>query len=477
MGGQVHELLHASAGALFLAAGVSAIVDYRKLRDRISLNYCIMCLACGAYALQVVISHNLPKFGTFWIPWTLAGLVFTFVATLFYLRTIGAFLNISGKAFSFTLFIQGAVGAVVALDILAYFARGASLLFVPIPRPLLAPHQRALGEGAYSLLPFAEIIAGLFMLSFVVGITLAVGNLVRSDRKDPLLGTGLLVTGLFIVNDTLVAMSAYQGVYLLAFSKAFEAARIRWDIRLRTQEQMERRLRQAEKMQSIGRVAGGIAHDFGNLLTVIGGNVESAVYSLPERHPLRADLEVAMEGIERGRLLVGQLRDVARSKDTEAEAIDVQAFLKQSAKLLEGVLSPQIELTFDLDPDVGRVLMAPGHLTQVLINLVANARDAMPSGGRVLIRAFARSEQKALGLSGPHTGVVNISVIDEGLGIPSDVVDHIFEPLFTTKAERGGTGIGLATLFSIVHRAGGTVEVESESGHGTRFDVILPRLD
>lgn len=477
MGEHIHELLHVSAATLFVVACVSSLVDYQSLRERVVLSYSVMCFAAGIYAAHVVVSHNLPKMGTFWIPWTLVGLTVTFVATLCYLTTMGEFLRIRARSYFAPLAIQAGIGVFVLGDLISYGVRDRSLLFAPVPREALGAHQSELGEAAYSLLPAAEVVAALFMLSFVVGVVFLLVHLIRTRSRDPLLYLGLVATVAFIVNDTLVALSQYEGMYLLAFSKTFEAVRIRRDIRLRAQERIERRLRHAENMQSIGRVAGGIAHDFGNILTAIGGSVELAADSLDEKDPIRSDLKTAEDGVHRGRQLVHQLLDVARSRETEAERIDVGQFLSESAKLLEGVLSKGIRLELAVEPDVGQVRISPGQLTQVLINLVVNARDAMREGGKLTILACSRPDRSRPLRSSAGNSLVTISVIDEGEGIPTDVINHIFEPLFTTKTERGGTGIGLATLYSIVHQAGGTVEVNSQTGRGTRFDVILPRLD
>jgi signal transduction histidine kinase len=263
----------------------------------------------------------------------------------------------------------------------------------------------------------------------------------------------------------------------MAFSKAFETARIHRDIRTRSRERIERRLRQAEKLEAIGRVAGGIAHDFNNILMAVGGSVELAADTVPAGHPASADLQVAKSGLETGRRLVRQLLDVARAEETKAQRVDLNEFLSGSTKLLASMVSKGMALEVEVEPEIGGVMIPPGQLTQVLMNLVINARDAMANGGTIKLRATTRSVRLSrLSAARPRPEpTIVISVIDEGCGIPAQVLDQVFEPFFTTKAEQGGLGLGLATLYSIVRKAGGDVEVESEVGRGTRFDVLLPR--
>jgi signal transduction histidine kinase len=140
------------------------------------------------------------------------------------------------------------------------------------------------------------------------------------------------------------------------------------------------------------------------------------------------------------------------------------------------MVSREVALEIVAEPAIGGVMIAPGQLTQVLMNLVINARDAMANRGTIRIHATNFSARRGHPSDARDRPKIVISVIDEGSGMPADVLEHVFEPFFTTKAERGGMGLGLATLYSIVRKAGGHVEVESEVGRGTRFDVVLPRF-
>jgi two-component system, cell cycle sensor histidine kinase and response regulator CckA len=224
-------------------------------------------------------------------------------------------------------------------------------------------------------------------------------------------------------------------------------------------------------------VTGGVAHDFNNVLMAVGGRVELAASAISADHPAQQDLEGARQGVETGRRLIRQLLDVARTDEIRAQHVDLAEFLPRSTKLFSSLISNQVALDVTVEPGVGGVMIEPGQLTQVLMNLVVNARDAMPKGGTIKIRATPVAPSLRRRPGKRFRPQVQISVIDDGIGIPTRDLEHVFEPFFTTKAKSGGTGLGLATLYSIVHQAGGRVEVSSELGRGTRFDVLLPRSE
>jgi two-component system cell cycle sensor histidine kinase/response regulator CckA len=171
------------------------------------------------------------------------------------------------------------------------------------------------------------------------------------------------------------------------------------------------------------------------------------------------------------------LLDVARAEEVKPEHVDLADYLPRSTKLFTSMVPNRVALDVAVEPDVGGVMIAEGQLTQVLMNLVVNARDAMPKGGTIKIRARPLSASLRRRPCRRFRPQVQISVIDDGTGMPTEVLEHVFEPFFTTKADSGGTGLGLATLYSIVHKAGGRVEVVSKPGRGSRFDVVLPRCE
>jgi PAS domain S-box-containing protein len=252
------------------------------------------------------------------------------------------------------------------------------------------------------------------------------------------------------------------------------------DIDITERKALERRLFQAEKLESIGRLAGGIAHDFNNLLTAILGFAELAQSRLPQDHPAQQDLERIVQASMRAANLVRQLLGFARKQLTQPRPISVNAVIQDLLPLLQRSLGENIHLQLNLTDAENTVFMDPAQLEQVVMNLVLNARDAMQSkGGGTLTIATTRctytKEQLPApeGEELPHGECVCLVVKDTGEGIPAEIRERIFEPFFSTKGV-GNTGLGLATVYGIVRQNKGFITVESEVGVGTRFTVSLP---
>jgi two-component system, cell cycle sensor histidine kinase and response regulator CckA len=243
--------------------------------------------------------------------------------------------------------------------------------------------------------------------------------------------------------------------------------------RLRLEEQF----RQAQKMEAIGRLAGGVAHDFNNLLTAIIGYGELALAELPEESDVRADVEEMFKAGQSAARLTRQLLAFSRRQVLLPQPLDVNDSVLRMRSLLARVIGEDIVLTTDLDPSVERVMADPSQIEQIVMNLAINARDAMPAGGRLTIRTANvlldqhHTRTHADALAGPH---VLLAVSDTGIGITPDVRARLFEPFFTTKERGKGTGLGLATVYGIVRQTGGSIDVESEPGAGTTFAIFLP---
>jgi PAS domain S-box-containing protein len=227
---------------------------------------------------------------------------------------------------------------------------------------------------------------------------------------------------------------------------------------------LEEQLRQAQKMESIGLLAGGIAHDFNNILTVIQGHacLLLAAPDLPARW--RASAAEVEEAAERAARLTAQLLTFSRRQVVTLRDVDLNEIVRSTASMLERIVGEDVDLRVDCEPAIPKVRADVGMLEQVLVNLAANARDAMRAGGRLIIRT-AR-----------HAQGVALEVEDTGHGIPADQRGRIFEPFFTTKGVGEGTGLGLATVYGIVEQHHGTIEVESEVGVGTNFRVVFPAV-
>jgi len=243
---------------------------------------------------------------------------------------------------------------------------------------------------------------------------------------------------------------------------------------------LERQVRQGQKMEAIGRLAGGVAHDFKNLLTAIRGFVDLAHDGLGSDHPAAADLREARRCCSQASDIVGQLLAFSRRQDLRPMVIDTNETLASLEPMLRRLLGASVSLECRYGDGVGHIRVDPHQLTQVLLNLAMNARDAMPSGGRIEI---ATTEETVRPDSPARPGgsllpgrYVVVSVSDTGSGIQEATLPHIFEPFFTTKSEGEGTGLGLATVYGIVQQSEGYIGVESDVGRGTRFTVYFPRV-
>jgi signal transduction histidine kinase/ActR/RegA family two-component response regulator len=273
--------------------------------------------------------------------------------------------------------------------------------------------------------------------------------------------------------------SIEQTEYLVSMCSqiAVAAARIRFAEHRRTAErekhELEARLFRAQKLESLGLLAGGIAHDFANLLTVI--LTSTSLASARSQDPLISEELTAITGAaERGALLTRQLLAISRTHPLTLQVVDVGDRLRSLASLLHRILPERIALELSDDGEPPLVEGDPSQLDQVLMNLCINARDAMPGGGVLRIRTEvvpACADATADGNPGPW---VAISVTDSGSGMPPDVVERVFEPFYTTKPDRAGTGLGLAVVFSIVRQHGGSISCQSTVGEGTTFRILLP---
>jgi signal transduction histidine kinase/ActR/RegA family two-component response regulator len=242
----------------------------------------------------------------------------------------------------------------------------------------------------------------------------------------------------------------------------------------------EKQLRQAQKMEVVGRLAGGLAQDFNALLTVIMGHSRTLLDALAPRHPIRAKIEEMQQAGERAAGLIRQLLAFSRNQAVEPTILSVNGTIGHAEPILRRLIGDDIQLEIRLDPYDGHVKAGPGQLEQVIVNLVANARDAMPNGGLLAIETsqteLTRTPMHHLQPL-PLGRYVKLTVTDTGCGMDAEILSHLFEPFFTTKGERHGTGLGLSTVFGIVTTNGGGIDVWSQVGHGTTLDVYFPLAD
>jgi PAS domain S-box-containing protein len=238
-------------------------------------------------------------------------------------------------------------------------------------------------------------------------------------------------------------------------------------------QRLEEHVAQGQKMEAVGQLAGGVAHDFNNLLTVINGYAELLLRNLRAEDTARRLVQGILEAGERATALTRHLLAFSRKQVLEPRVLDLNALVRDATGMLGRLIGENVELHTDLDPALLPVRADPGQLEQVVMNLVVNARDAMPGGGRVTVTT-ANVELTGAGPNGRPGRFVALAVGDTGHGMTEEVKARIFEPFFTTKAAGKGTGLGLATVYAIVRASGGHIEVESAPNRGTRFRVYLP---
>ncbi|MDA8121064.1 MAG: PAS domain S-box protein [Deltaproteobacteria bacterium] len=251
-------------------------------------------------------------------------------------------------------------------------------------------------------------------------------------------------------------------------------------INVTERRKLEIQLQQSQKMEAIGRLAGGVAHDFNNLLTVIRGYSDLLLLQFEGTSVMRKQVEEIQKAGERATSLTRQLLAFSRKQVLQPKTIDLNEIVANTEKMLRRLIGEDVDLVTALKPELGLVLVDPGQVEQVLMNIVVNARDAMPKGGKVTIETsnvfLGEGYSKEHGIVKPGPFVM-LAISDTGSGMDGDTKTHLFEPFFTTKEKGKGTGLGLSTVYGIVKQSGGYIWVYSEVGQGTTFKVYFPRND
>jgi PAS domain S-box-containing protein len=306
---------------------------------------------------------------------------------------------------------------------------------------------------------------------------------------DPRLPQSCLITPMSVMGRIVGAVEV-QSIQPAAFRKehatslqmaANLVANAIENVRLLEQErESAEQLRQSQKLESVGRLAGGIAHDFNNMLTAINGYSELTLRRLKPDDPLRENVEEIKKAGERSAALTHQLLAFSRQQVLQSKVLDLNEIIIDTTTMLQRLIGEDILLNSVLNPELGRLEGDAGQLTQVLMNLVVNARDAMPDGGTLTIETtnvnvdeeFAAAHLPIM--PGPY---VLLAITDTGIGIDEETQQHIFEPFYTTKEIGKGTGLGLATVYGIVKQSGGYIWVTSKPGKGSTFEIYLPRIE
>jgi GAF domain-containing protein len=326
----------------------------------------------------------------------------------------------------------------------------------PISDPRLDPRQR---ESFRRLGIRAFLGAPVKIKDQVVGVLT-----IRSARADGFSPGDVEMAGAF----------ASQAGIALENSQLYQKLQGAFDELSHAQSQLV----QAQKMEAIGQLAGGIAHDFNNLLTVIGGRSHLLLKRLPAGEPARRDVELIQKATDRATAMTAQLLAFSRKQVMEPKSLDLNALVEDLAPVLTSLIGADIELVILPGMGLGRVMADPGQMEQVIMNLLVNARDAMTAGGTLRIETDNRDLQAEMahGQGQIPLGLyVTLTVRDGGCGVDAPTLARMFEPFFTTKGPGKGTGMGLSTVFGIVHQSGGYIGVDSTVGRGTTVTIYLPR--
>jgi PAS domain S-box-containing protein len=316
----------------------------------------------------------------------------------------------------------------------------------------------------------------VFFADEVTPIPLEQRTVIRALRGEPVDNVEVFVR----------RVGAQKGVHLRANSRPLRdaagavtgAVLVYHDV-TETRE-IEHQLRQAQKLEAIGQLTGGVAHDFNNILTVITGTIDILARAVGHDPVMASIARMIDEAADRGAELTRRLVAFARKQPLQPRATDINALVVDSTKLLRPTLGEHVQIEAALDPAVWPALVDPSQLVAALINLALNARDAMPSGGKLTLSTgnlLLDRTQAEMNVGVRSGNYVMITVADTGTGIPSAIQDKVFEPFFTTKEVGKGTGLGLSMVYGFVKQSGGHIEIDSEEGQGTAIKLFLPRAD
>ena len=336
---------------------------------------------------------------------------------------------------------------------------------------------KSYSEATAFLTDLNHLLLGLGFLTVLLGsgIVFLISDAFTRPLEELLEGFRALERG-----DYDYPLHAHGGDEVAHATRAFDRMRNALRKNEAQKQELEAQLRQSQKMEALGRLAGGVAHDFNNLLTVIKGHNELMLDRMTPSDPGLMSGQQIRKAADRAATLTRQMLAFSRRQALQPKVLDVNALVEDIGKLLKRLIPEDIEVVFRTEESLGRVKADASQLEQVLLNLTVNARDAMPHGGKLTIETQNVTVSAELAQTRPSMepgDYVKLAVIDSGTGMDAETKAHIFEPFFTTKEPGKGTGLGLATVYGVVKQTGGFICVDSEPGAGSKFEVYLPRVN
>jgi signal transduction histidine kinase len=336
---------------------------------------------------------------------------------------------------------------------------------------------KSYSEAIAFLTRLNHLLVGLGFLAVLAGagFVFLISDTFTRPLADLLKGFRALERG-----DYTYPLRANGGDEVAHATRAFDRMRRALQKNEAQKRELEDQLRQVQKMEALGRLAGGVAHDFNNLLTVIKGHSELILDRMAPGDPVLLSGEQIRKAADRAATLTRQMLAFSRKQALQPKVLDVNAVVEDIGKLLKRLIPEDIEVIFRAEESLGRVKADASQLEQVLLNLAVNARDAMPQGGKLTIETHNVKINAELARMRPSMELgdyVELAVIDTGTGMDAETKAHIFEPFFTTKEPGKGTGLGLATVYGIVKQTGGFIWVDTKQGVGSQFEIYLPRVD
>ncbi|MBW2666932.1 MAG: response regulator [Deltaproteobacteria bacterium] len=472
--------------AITLYVGAYHGFVYLRRRDREDLTFAITCLVVALYDLCCIGVYESTSVaeGVEWQRIQVAMLALFGVAFLWFAADYTGFVSRRVLWVLSCYFLFAAVFGLLDRSGLSWRVDVPSIKQITLPFGPEVTYYEAT-PGPFVLV---QSVIGLISFGYILWIALRLRQSGQHRKALPFVASmSLFFAGLF--NDTAVSAGVYPFIYLIEY--AYLSMIVLMAFRLSTDlveavevkqalASSEERLRQAQKMESIGRLAGGIAHDFNNMLTPILGYSTLSIRSLPEGDPLRENLVDIRDAAQEAADLTRQLLAFSRQQVLEMKVIDLNQVISEFEPILRRLIREDVDMVFRLDPTLESTHADPTQVRQIAMNLALNARDAMPEGGTLEFRTsnWCVDEGDEWHRTGVKPGdYVMLTVVDSGDGMDPETVRQLFEPFFTTKEQGKGTGLGLATIHGIVNQHGGHVSVDSELGRGTTFRILLPQAD